>query len=122
MSDPVGHQGPAASGPAAAAGDADRASGAANARTAENAQNAQTTENVEYRVAHLHDRLAAEELGELGVRAEIRAGAIALTGTVPSAACRESVLRIAREELAGLTVHTDIVVAETTRPDHAEEL
>lgn len=125
MSDPVGHQGPAASGPAAAAGDADRASGAANSRTAENAQNtqnAQSTENVEYRVAHLHDRLAAEELGELGVRAEIRAGAIALTGTVPSAGCRESVLRIAREELAGLTVHTDIVVAETTRPDHAEEL
>lgn len=116
MSDPVGHQGPAASGPAAAAGDADRASGA------QNAENAQTTENVEYRVAHLHDRLAAEELGELGVRAEIRAGAIALTGTVPSAGCRESVLRIAREELAGLTVHTDIVVAETTRPDHAEEL
>ncbi len=125
MSDPVGHQGPAASGPAAAAGDADRASGAANSRTAENDQNtrnAETTENVEYRVAHLHDRLAAEELGELGVRAEIRAGAIALTGTVPSAGCRESVLRIAREELAGLTVHTDIVVAETTRPDHAEEL
>ncbi|CAM5320346.1 hypothetical protein SROCM77S_01219 [Streptomyces rochei] len=125
MSDPVGHQGPAASGPAAAAGDADRASGAANAQTAENDQNtrnAETTENVEYRVAHLHDRLAAEELGELGVRAEIRAGAIALTGTVPSAGCRESVLRIAREELAGLTVHTDIVVAETTRPDHAEEL
>ncbi|MFC7881980.1 BON domain-containing protein [Streptomyces sp. NPDC057376] len=107
MSDPVGHQGPAASGPASAGG---------------TAGNAGSTENVEYRVAHLHDRLAAEELGELGVRAEIRAGAIALTGTVPSARCRESVLRIAREELAGLTVHTDIVVAETTRPDHAEEL
>ncbi|MEU0226922.1 BON domain-containing protein [Streptomyces sp. NPDC006284] len=98
MSDPVAHQGPAASGTAPAAG------------------------NVEYRVAHLHDRLAAEELGELGVRAEIRAGAIALTGTVPSAQCRESVLRVAREELAGLTVHADLVVAETSRPDHAEEL
>ncbi|MFD6192847.1 BON domain-containing protein [Streptomyces sp. NPDC060275] len=101
MSDPVGHQGPAASGPVSAAGG---------------------PENVEYRVAHLQDRLAAEELGELGVRAEIRAGAIALTGTVPSAQCRETVLRVAREELAGLTVHTDLVVAETTRPDHAEEL
>ncbi|MFG2683241.1 BON domain-containing protein [Streptomyces sp. NPDC048392] len=101
MSDPAGHQGPAASGPASAAGQ---------------------PENVEYRVAHLHDRLAAEELGELGVRAEIRAGAIALTGTVPSARCRETALRIAREALAGLTVHTDVVVAETTRPDHAEEL
>ncbi|GAA2585184.1 MULTISPECIES: BON domain-containing protein [Streptomyces] len=101
MSDPVGHQGPAASGPAPAAGD---------------------PENAEYRVAHLQERLAAEELGELGVRAEIRAGTVAVTGTVPSARCRETVLRVAREELAGLTVHTDVVVAQTTRPDHAEEL
>ncbi|PPS78432.1 BON domain-containing protein [Streptomyces sp. MH60] len=107
MSDPVGHRGPAASGPAAAAGEP---------------ENPENPENVEYRVAHFQDRLAAEELGELGVRAEIRAGAIALTGTVPSARCRETVLRIAREELAGLTVHADVVVAETTRPDHAEEL
>ncbi|MEU9636405.1 BON domain-containing protein [Streptomyces tendae] len=79
-------------------------------------------QNVEYRVAHLQDRLAAEELGELGVRAEVRAGAVALTGTVPSAQCREKVLRLARQELAGLTVHADVVVAEATRPDHAEEL
>ncbi|MDA5146864.1 BON domain-containing protein [Streptomyces sp. AD681] len=79
-------------------------------------------QNVEYRVAHLQDRLAAEELGELGVRAEVRAGAVALTGTVPSAQCRERVLRLARQELAGLTVHADVVVAEATRPDHAEEL
>ncbi|MEU3663863.1 BON domain-containing protein [Streptomyces sp. NPDC032940] len=98
MSDPVAHRGPAAGGPGPAA------------------------ENIEYRVAHLHDRLAAEELGELGVRAEIRAGAVAVTGTVPSAQCRETLLRIVGEELAGLTVHSDLVVADTTRPDHAEEL
>ncbi|WP_399881327.1 BON domain-containing protein [Streptomyces sp. BBFR51] len=98
MSDPAAHQGPAASDVASAA------------------------ENVEYRVAHLHDRLAAEELGELGVRAEIRADAVAITGTVPSAECRETLLRITHEELAGLTVHTDVVVAENTGPDHAEEL
>ncbi|MEU4145091.1 hypothetical protein [Streptomyces parvulus] len=79
-------------------------------------------ENIEYRVAHLHDRLAAEELGELGVRAEIRAGAVAITGTVPSGRCRETLLRVVREELTGLTVHTDVVVAETAGPDHAEEL
>jgi hypothetical protein len=79
-------------------------------------------ENVEYRVAHLRDRLAAEELGELGVRAEVRAGAVVVTGTVPSAQCRETVLRTVREELAGLSVHTDVVVAETATPDHAEEL
>ncbi|MFJ8546153.1 BON domain-containing protein [Streptomyces sp. NPDC093586] len=98
MSDPVGHQGPAASGPVPAA------------------------ENVEYRVAHLQDRLAAEELAELGVRTEMRAGAVVVTGTVPSAQCREILLRVVREELAGLTVHSDIVVADATRPDHAEEL
>ncbi|MFB6755935.1 BON domain-containing protein [Streptomyces sp. NPDC056353] len=107
MSDPVGPQGPAAGGPAAAGG---------SPETPEN------PENVEYRVAHLQERLAAEELGELGVRAEIRAGAVAVTGTVPSARCRETVLRVVREELAGLTVHTDVVVAETSSPDHAEEL
>ncbi|MFV0137764.1 hypothetical protein ACLGIH_32015 [Streptomyces sp. HMX87] len=97
MSDPVAHQGPAAGAPPPA-------------------------QNVEYRVAHLKDRLAAEELGELGVRSEIRAGAVVVTGTVPSVQCRETLLRVVHEELAGLTVHSDIVVAETTRPDHAEEL
>ncbi|MGW7335550.1 BON domain-containing protein [Streptomyces sp. NPDC054808] len=110
MSDPVGHQGPAAGGPAAAGG------------SPETPEIPEIPENVEYRVAHLQERLAAEELGELGVRAEIRAGAVAVTGTVPSARCRETVLRVAREELAGLTVHTDVVVAETSSPDHAEEL
>ncbi|MBT2414909.1 hypothetical protein J7I94_30965 [Streptomyces sp. ISL-12] len=79
-------------------------------------------ENVEYRVAHLHDRLAAEELGELGVRAEVRAGAVVVTGTVPSVQCRQTLLRVVDEELAGLTVHSDIVVAETAGPDRAEEL
>ncbi|MGW7268012.1 BON domain-containing protein [Streptomyces sp. NPDC054842] len=79
-------------------------------------------QNVEYRVAHLRDRLAADDLGELGVRAEVRSGAVMLTGTVPSAHCRGEILRIAQDELAGLTVHCDIVVAETTAPDHTEEL
>jgi hypothetical protein len=47
---------------------------------------------------------------------------VVVTGTVPSTQCRETVLRTVHDELAGLTVHTDIVVAETTSPDHAEEL
>ncbi|WP_320780700.1 BON domain-containing protein [Streptomyces sp. CRN 30] len=93
---------------------------AASGRSTGAEQNAEL--NIEYRVAHLHDRLAAEELGELGVRAEIRAGAVVVTGTVPSAQCRETLLRAVDEELAGLTVHSDIVVAETARPDRAEEL
>jgi hypothetical protein len=95
---------------------AGRAHGAGHAPATEN------TENVEYRVAHLRDRLAAEELGELGVRAEVRAGAVVVTGTVPSTQCRETLLRTVREELAGISVHTDVVVADTTSPDHAEDL
>ncbi|MEU8651694.1 hypothetical protein [Streptomyces sp. NPDC048737] len=87
-----------------------------------NTGNAESAENIEYRVAHLHDRLAAEELAELGVRAEVRAGSVVVTGTVPSVQCRETLLRTVHEELAGLAVHTDVVVAETASPDHAEDL
>ncbi|MFD3618781.1 hypothetical protein ACFWWT_26770 [Streptomyces sp. NPDC058676] len=83
---------------------------------------APAAENVEYRVAHLRDRLAAEELGELGVRAEVRAGSVVVTGTVPSAQCRETLLWTVHDELDGLSVHTDVVVAETASPDHAEDL
>ncbi|MFF9488009.1 BON domain-containing protein [Streptomyces sp. NPDC014676] len=76
----------------------------------------------EYRVAHLQDRLAAGELGELGVRVEVRGKDVLVTGTVPSARCREDVLSAVREELAGLEVHCDVVISETSSPDHAEEL
>ncbi|MFI5571610.1 BON domain-containing protein [Streptomyces sp. NPDC051740] len=76
----------------------------------------------EYRVAHLQDRLASGELGELGVRVEVRGKAVLVTGTVPSAQCREDVLSTVREELAGLEVHCDVVISETSSPDHAEEL
>ncbi|MFD8522642.1 BON domain-containing protein [Streptomyces capillispiralis] len=79
-------------------------------------------QSAEYRVAHLQDRLASGELGELGVRVEVRGGAVLVTGTVPSARCREEVLGTVREELAGLEVHCDIVVSEPSSPDHAEEL
>ncbi|MFF7445513.1 MULTISPECIES: hypothetical protein [unclassified Streptomyces] len=81
-----------------------------------------TPENAEYRVAHLSDRLAAGELGELGVRLELRGQTVVITGTVSSAECRDTLLRTARQELSGLAVHSDVVVAENTTPDHAEEL
>ncbi|MFD7711353.1 hypothetical protein ACFV6E_01620 [Streptomyces sp. NPDC059785] len=83
-------------------------------------------QSVDYRIAHLQDRLAAGDLAEMGVRAEIRSGpaapAVVLTGTVPSDHCRDEILRTAREELDGLTVHCDIVVAEASAPEHTEEL
>ncbi|WP_031482309.1 BON domain-containing protein [Streptomyces bicolor] len=78
--------------------------------------------NLDYRVAHLAEHLAAGDLGELGVRIEIRGAAVLLTGTVPSEQCRDDVLRMAREELPGTPVHCDIVVADTAAPDHAEEV
>lgn len=81
--------------------------------------------DVEYRVAHLRERLAGEELGELGARVEVRPGSVLVTGTVPSAHCRETLLATVREELAGIegiAVRCDVVVAENAAPDHAEEL
>ncbi|MFG2650406.1 hypothetical protein [Streptomyces sp. NPDC048436] len=78
--------------------------------------------HVDYRIAHLKERLAAEALGELGIRIEARGPSVMAAGTVPTAHCREELLRTVNEELDGLTVHFDIVVAESTAPDHPEEL
>ncbi|MBW8798468.1 MAG: BON domain-containing protein [Streptomyces sp.] len=78
--------------------------------------------NLEYLVAHVAEHLAAGPCGELGVRAEIRGGTVLLTGTVPSAACRDAVSRVVQDELAGVPVHCDLVVAETAPPDHPEVL
>lgn len=82
--------------------------------------NAET--NIEYRIAHLQERLAAGDLGELGMRVEPRGSAVTVMGTVPTAHCREELLRTVNEELAGLAVHYDIVVAEAAAPDHPEEV
>jgi hypothetical protein len=78
--------------------------------------------NLEYRVAHLKERIAAGPLAELGVRLEVRGDAVLLTGTVPTAHCRDEICRTVDEELAGTRVHCDLVVADASSPDHAEEL
>ena len=78
--------------------------------------------HTEYRVAHLLEHLAAGHPGELGVRVEVRGEDVLLTGTVTSAQCRDEILGMVREELAGIPVHYDIVVADTSSPDRAEEL
>ncbi|WEO93101.1 BON domain-containing protein [Streptomyces sp. FXJ1.172] len=78
--------------------------------------------NLEYRVAHVTERLAEGPCSELGVRAEIRGETVLLTGTVPSARCREDIRRVAHEELPGVPVHCDLVIAESRPPDHCEEL
>ncbi|MFI5963133.1 BON domain-containing protein [Streptomyces asoensis] len=78
--------------------------------------------NIEYRIASLEERLAARGLGELGMRVDAHGATVTVRGTVPTAQCREELLGAVHEELAGLAVHTDILVAEVTPPGAAEEL
>jgi hypothetical protein len=75
----------------------------------------------EYRIAHLEERLARSDLAELGMRIEARGDAVHITGTASTAADRETVLRIAAEELPGVAVRADIALADVTAPDHRPE-
>ncbi|MEU0671255.1 hypothetical protein ABZ508_35485 [Streptomyces lavendulocolor] len=79
-------------------------------------------DTAEYRIAHLRDRLASEDIAELGIRIEQRGTSVMLYGTVASDDCRTEILRIAREELAGLPLREDLVVVRADAPDHPEEL
>ncbi|WP_256107586.1 hypothetical protein [Streptomyces sp. ODS05-4] len=79
-------------------------------------------DTAEYRIAHLRDRLASEDIAELGVRIEQRGTGVALYGTVSSSACREEIMRLAEEELGGLPLHADLVVVRSDAPEHPEEL
>ncbi|AEW93135.1 MULTISPECIES: BON domain-containing protein [Streptomycetaceae] len=79
-------------------------------------------DTTEYRVARLRERLAADPTAELGVRAEARGDGVLLTGTVPTAGCREEILRVAREELGDVPLRSDLVLADATAPDHPEDL
>ncbi|MEV5321203.1 hypothetical protein AB0K92_26750 [Streptomyces sp. NPDC052687] len=78
--------------------------------------------NLDYRVAHLREHLAGGPLAELGVQVAVHGDSVLVTGTVPSAHCRDEVHRIVDETLTGFTVRCDLVVAEASSPDHAEEL
>ncbi|MFF5636911.1 BON domain-containing protein [Streptomyces sp. NPDC012825] len=80
-----------------------------------------TGEN-EYRIARFRERLARDDMAELGVRIEARGSAVLLTGTVPTATHREEILRLAETELAGLPVHADLTVACIDPPERPEEL
>ncbi|MCS0638477.1 hypothetical protein NX801_23025 [Streptomyces sp. LP05-1] len=81
-----------------------------------------TVDPAEYRIAHLRDRLASEDIAELGIRIEQRGAGVMLYGSVSSSACRDEILRIAREELAGLELREDLTVVRADAPDRSEEL
>ncbi|WP_426361746.1 hypothetical protein [Streptomyces sp. E-08] len=76
----------------------------------------------EYRIARFRDRLAREDVAELGVRVEVRGEAVLLTGTLPTAGLRAEILRLADAELAGIPVRADLRVACADPPERPEEL
>ncbi|MGW0564734.1 hypothetical protein ACWDZ4_30035 [Streptomyces sp. NPDC003016] len=76
----------------------------------------------EYRIAHLREHLAGGDFAEMGVRIELRGNSVLIAGTVSSAACRDEILRMAEDELAGLPLHEDLVVVSAAAPDRPEEL
>lgn len=78
--------------------------------------------HAEYRVAHLHERLVDEGAADLGLRVESHGGTVVVSGGVPTEECRETVLRLAAEELVGLDTQFDVTVVERGVPDGAERL
>ncbi|MFI7356051.1 hypothetical protein ACIBTP_19150 [Streptomyces avidinii] len=77
---------------------------------------------IEYRIEHLRERLAGEEIAELGVRVEARGAGVLVRGGVSSGECRAEVLRIAQEELVGIPWREDVTVCCPGPPDRSEEL
>ncbi|MFD7445429.1 BON domain-containing protein [Streptomyces sp. NPDC059909] len=75
-----------------------------------------------YRIARLRERLAGDDIAELGIRIDERGGAVLLSGTVATAAHRDDILRIAAEELGSTPVRSDLVIASAEAPDRSEEL
>ncbi|MGW7363232.1 BON domain-containing protein [Streptomyces sp. NPDC054841] len=75
-----------------------------------------------YRIARLRERLAGDDIAELGIRIDERGGAVLLSGTVATAARREDILRIAAEELGSTPVRSGLVIASAEAPDRSEEL
>lgn len=79
-------------------------------------------ENIEYRIEHLRDRLAREDIAELGVRIEARGARAVVRGRVADEESRDAVLRIAGEELAGTDWYGDLTVSHHDAPDHEPEV
>ncbi|MEU6314507.1 hypothetical protein [Streptomyces sp. NPDC047014] len=81
-----------------------------------------SVENLDYRIEHLRDRLAREDVAELGVRVEARGAGVMVWGCVSSAGARAAVLRVVEQELAGVLWHEDLTVNHVGPPDQAEVL
>ncbi|MFF9473622.1 hypothetical protein ACF1E9_13510 [Streptomyces roseolus] len=80
------------------------------------------SQEVEYRIARLRERLADDDVAELGVRIELRGATVLLTGSLTTADRRDEILRLAREELDGIVVRADLTTPSVAAPDHGEQL
>ncbi|MEV7617436.1 BON domain-containing protein [Streptomyces sp. NPDC089799] len=76
----------------------------------------------EYQAQHLRERLAHDDIAELGVRVEVRGDTVLVWGPVSTLRCRETVLRIAGEVLPPLPWRHDLTVVSARPPDHGEDL
>ncbi|MFD7630476.1 hypothetical protein ACFV7Q_31395 [Streptomyces sp. NPDC059851] len=76
---------------------------------------------VTYRIEHLRDRLAHDDVAELGVQIDLHGGVPVLSGTVTTPACRDTVLRIAAEELDGLAWRHDVRLVSAQPPAQEQE-
>ncbi|MCB5164258.1 hypothetical protein LG634_05320 [Streptomyces bambusae] len=83
---------------------------------------ADPTPPAEYRIERLRDRLAHDAVGEIGLLVELHGATAVLRGRVPDPGTRHTVLRIAAEELAGLSWHHDVQVSCADPPGRAEAL
>ncbi|NKQ57158.1 BON domain-containing protein [Amycolatopsis sp. K13G38] len=81
------------------------------------------TEEIQYRVAHVRRALAEDpRTAELGVRVNVRADAVYLSGEVATEERRADLERVLREVAPEVTVHNDVRVADTREPARREEL
>ncbi|MFD0266474.1 BON domain-containing protein [Streptomyces sp. NPDC127106] len=76
---------------------------------------------VTYRIERLRERLAHDDVAELGVQIDLHGGVPVLSGTVTTPACRATVLRIAAEELAGLPWRHDVRLVSAQPPAQEQE-
>ncbi|MFJ7266681.1 hypothetical protein ACIQV3_08430 [Streptomyces sp. NPDC099050] len=77
---------------------------------------------IEYRIEHLRDRLARDDIAELGLRIDMHGAHAVLRGSVCSDACRAAVLRAAAEEFEGVPWRADLTVNRPHLSPRPEEL
>ena len=82
-----------------------------------------TAEPEDYAVQRLRDALATDQrVGEMGVQVRVAAGAVFLTGQVPTAERHHAVEAVATEVLPGYEVHNDTVVTALAEQPRVEKI